>query len=77
MGYKTTAPEQLSQSTEKQKGGHKARPYGLLSVRRSKTAATTRLPIENQQSAITNELIPATTDSPTRFPLQYHGPWRA
>ena len=22
-------------------------------------------------------LIPATTDSPTQFPAQYHGPWRA
>ena len=23
------------------------------------------------------DLIPATTDSPTRSPAQYHGPWRA
>ena len=51
---------------------------GLLrESRRSETAATTGLPIANRQSAIVNELIPATTDSPTRLPLQYHGPWRA
>ena len=37
-----------------------------------------RSPLQrDRQSAIVNELIPATTYSPTRFPLQYHGPWRA
>jgi len=31
----------------------------------------------NPSALVPVNLIPATTDSPTRFPLQYHGPWRA
>jgi len=37
---------------------------------------------QKQKGSVANatepfDLIPATTDSPTRFPLQYHGHWRA
>jgi hypothetical protein len=49
---------------KKQKAGHPSadgpRPYDLRAVRRSETAATARLPSDNRQSAIANELIPAT-----------------
>ena len=56
------------------------RETGQKSKRAGTRPAPTKrqqLPIDNRQSAIVHELIPATTDSPTHFRAQYHGPWRA
>jgi hypothetical protein len=55
------------------KGGSETRPHEKASAVIDRRCSG----IANRKSAIGNELIPATTYSPTQLPAQYHGPWRA